>query len=76
MNLSPAQKSLIDRVCDGDSRWFADHPEATRRLRLRVPDEFAPRESDIPPSQLTLVVQVAPGARLRTPVPLVEIASS
>lgn len=66
----------LEAACESDRRWFAEHPGASRRLRKRIPGEFTPCEYAMVPSELTIVVQVAPGARVRSPAPLIGLGTS
>ena len=51
------------RAVKMDRKWFHRHPNASQRIRPTVPGEFW----DMPNFQgMTLVIQLAPGARTRT----------
>jgi hypothetical protein len=53
-----------------DARWFRKHPRRSHRLRTPISGEWAeyPPVSQEGLAPLTLVRQIAPGARMRLPV--------
>jgi hypothetical protein len=64
--LPPAQAAIVERVMDDDRDWFAAHPERRWRLRQYVPGEGAPL--DEPGATDVVVIQIAPGIRIRLPI--------
>lgn len=65
-------EAALRRACEDDRRWFASHPRRTARLRRRIAGEFHPCEEQAGGGRLVLVVQVAPGVRLRSVAPLLR----
>lgn len=57
--------AAVEIASDDDREWFARHPQRTLRLRPSVPGEWAMAQPDQP---FTLVRQVFPGGRVRSPV--------
>ena len=57
----------IEQATGGDRRWFEEHPGATFRERPAVAGEFWP-VFDSHSVLYVIVIQVAPGWRLRLPV--------
>jgi hypothetical protein len=56
------RSSIADRAAELDRQWFAQHPDATARLRPVIRSEF---DLLAPGATLVLVTQLAPGVRTR-----------
>jgi hypothetical protein len=57
----------MEEASESDRTFFEDHPDRTMRLRLPALEEITETTAVGPPPNLTLVVQIEPGQRLRLP---------